>query len=77
MKINNHKENLDDRTLIATMMMQSFVSYKGEKDPLILHYTNELSEERQYKQIEHFCDLSFKIADVILKKSNERSNRND
>jgi hypothetical protein len=77
MKINNHKENLDDRTLIATMMMQSFVSYKGEKDSLILHYTNELSEERQFKQIEHFCELSFKIADVILKKSNERSNRND
>ena len=32
---------------------------------------NDLSEERQIKQIEHFCDLSFKIADTILKKSND------
>lgn len=66
---------MDDRTLIATMMMQSFVSYKNEKDPLIIHHPNDLSEERQLKQIEHFCDLSFKIADTILRKSNE--DRND
>lgn len=64
---------MDDRTLIATMMMQSFVSYKNEKESLIIHYPNDLSEERQSKQIEHFCDLSFKIADVLLKKSNEES----
>ena len=69
--------NIDERTLIATMMMQSFVSYKNEKNSLIIHYTNELSEEIQFKQIEHFCDLSFKIADVILKKSNESSRKND
>jgi hypothetical protein len=62
---------MNDRTLIATMIMQSFVSFKSEKEPLILHYPNDLSEERQIKQIEHFCDLSFKIADTILKKSND------
>jgi len=65
------EKNIENRTLIATMIMQSFISIGDKNQSLITLYPNDLSEKRQLKEIEHFTELSFKIADTILKKSNE------
>jgi hypothetical protein len=65
------EKNLENRTLIATMIMQSFISLGDKSGSLITLYPNDLSEKRQLKEIEHFTELSFKIADTILKKSND------